>query len=240
MFGDEKSKKNSTWAAHLKRSKSLFDELDVVSGISEDSEEWHSSFDHYFDNLSARLCHDMALPCNTEDHSECITEDQADEVFRLGQFEYSHIYRDTPTSLAASSASYGVWVGEVVQHIRDQIGDEDGEMVYRHNVAHDGSVSRLLSVLQVDVMVWPGMGSEVVFELYREKKAHYQSHDGGGRGYVVRVLFSGQVMRSSHPDLGLLEFIPVDVLLDYFDGLVGENTSSKVPEMCEDETKSEL
>lgn len=217
----------------MKRSKPLFDELDAVSGIPEDSEGWHSSFDHYFDNLSARLCHDMSLPCSTEDDSKCVTEDQADEVFRLGQFEYSHIYRDTPTSLAASAASYGAWIDEVAQHIRDQITGEDGEMVYRHNVAHDGSVSRLLSVLQVDVMVWPGMGSEVVFELYREKKAHNHYHgvDRQSKDYVVRVLFGGQVMRSSSPDLGLLEFIPVDALLDYFD---------KLPEKCEDEMKSEL
>lgn len=103
MFEDERSNKNSTWVAHLKRSKTLFDELDAVSGVANDSEGWHTSFDRYFDNLSARLCHGMSLACNTEDHSKCITEDQADEVFRLGQFEYSHTYRDTPISLAASS-----------------------------------------------------------------------------------------------------------------------------------------
>lgn len=86
-------------------------------------------------------------------------------------------------------------------------------------------------------MIWPGMGSEVVFELYREKHAPSRSH------YVVRVLFGGQAMRSSHPDLGLLEFVPVDVLLDYFDGFTGGgNASSKVSKMCDDDatTKSEL
>lgn len=235
MFGNAKNEKNSTWAAHLKRTKPLFDQLDPVSGVPKDSSDWHTSFDHYFDNLSARLCHHMSLPCNPDDHSLCVTQDQADEVFRLGQFEYSYIYRDTPSSLTASSASFGVWVEEVAQHIRDQMAGKDGEMIYRHNVAHDGSVSRLLSVLQVDAMVWPGMGSEVVFELYRKKKGHHHH----GQDYVVRVLFGGQVMRSSNPDLGLMELIPVDTLLEYFDGLVGKH-ASKVPGMCEDETKSEL
>jgi len=46
-----------------------------------------------------------------------------------------------------------------------------------HNVAHDGSVSRLLSVLQVENMVWPGLGSEVVFELFRKKEREEKQHD---------------------------------------------------------------
>jgi len=105
----------------------------------------------------------------------------------------------------------------------------DGKMVYRHNVAHDGTVSRLLSILQLDVMVWPGMGAEVVFELYRKTQR------GGGvkrdKEYFIRVLFGGQVMRSSNPDLGLLDMLPVQSLLRYFDGLVGEN-ASLVPKLC--------
>jgi len=32
---------------------------------------------------------------------------------------------------------------------------------YRHNIAHDGSISPLLGLLQIKGMVWPGMGSEV-------------------------------------------------------------------------------
>lgn len=86
-----------------------------------------------------------------------------------------------------------------------------GEVVYRHHVAHDGSVSRLLGVLQADEMVWPGMGGEVVFELYVKREG----------GYFVRVLFGGRVLKSSNPSLGLMDLMPVEVLLAYFDGLVG-------------------
>merc|ERR1711964_643445 len=53
-------------------------------------------------------------------------------------------------------------------HIRDFISGSSN-VIYRHNVAHDGSMSRVLSLLQLDVMVWPGMGSEVVFELYKKE-----------------------------------------------------------------------
>ena len=63
---------------------------------------------------------------------------------------------------------------------------------YRHNIAHDGSISRLLSILQIEKMVWPGMGSEVVFELYKSKV---------DQQYYIRVLWGGQVLKSSDPTL---------------------------------------
>ncbi|EFR03278.1 hypothetical protein MGYG_06280 [Nannizzia gypsea CBS 118893] len=227
LFSDAKNVPNTPWADHLTRTKEFVAELDAISGVSPSDSGWHSSFDHYFDNLSARLCHAKPLPCNIKDTSKCITRAQADKVFRLGQFEYSYLYRDSKSSLPASTSSLGVWIAELAQHLRDQVAGKDGKMVYRHNVAHDGSVSRLLSILQLDVMVWPGMGSEVVFELYSKKKDKW----GRETEYFVRVLFSGQVMRSSHPDLGLLDMVPVSTLLSYFDGLVGEK-ARLVPGLC--------
>ena len=95
--------------------------------------------------------------------------------------------------------------------------------MYRHNVAHDGSIAPLLSILQVDLMVWPGMGSEVVFELYSSKTK---------KDWYVRILWGGQVLNSSSPTLqapgGL---IPLDTLLAYLYGLVGQQ-ASLIPEKC--------
>lgn len=221
MFSDSKSSANKTWAAHLGRARELFSTLDSVSGITPDNNDWHSSFDHYFDNLSSRLCHAKPLPCNVTDPSKCVTRDLANAVFRLGQFEYSHVYRDSPSSLTASAASQGVWIAELAQHIRDQITGRDGSLIYRHNIAHDGSMSRILSVLQLGVMVWPGMGAEVIFELYRKAGSH-KSRFNGENEHFVRVLFGGQIMRSSNPELGVLDMIPAPRLLAYFDGLVGQ------------------
>jgi acid phosphatase len=78
-----------------------------------------------------------------------------------------------------------------------------------------------LSVLQVDLMVWPGMGAEVVFELYRR----------GDGCWGLRVLFGGRVLRSSNPGLGVLDLVPVEVFLDYVHGLVGVQ-AGKVPGLC--------
>ncbi|GAB1730984.1 hypothetical protein NU195Hw_g9142t1 [Hortaea werneckii] len=220
---------NPGWREHLEAASSLYRHLDTVSGVSPASEAWHMSLDHYFDNLSARLCHDKVLPCSVNDTTDCVTVAEADEVFRLGEYEYSFIYRDSPESFPASVSSYGIWIAELAQNFRDAMGDASlpsanatrGERVkYRHNVAHDGSISRLLSILQLEKMVWPGMGAEVVFELYSQAGCHY-----------IRVLWGGQVMQSSNPSLGRMDMVPAHRMLAYFDGLVGVG-ASKIPDMC--------
>ncbi|PMD53506.1 histidine acid phosphatase [Hyaloscypha bicolor E] len=298
LFNSIKSGRN--WTAHLTAATSLYSTLDNISGVSPTDSGFHASFDHYYDNLSARQCHGKPLPCklvNGVNSTTCVDQSIADEVYRLGNYEYSYIYRDDPRSLAASSTAYGVWIGELTTHIRNFINGTSN-VVYRHNVAHDGSISRLLSVLQLDVMVWPGMGSEVVFELYKKDTttptttasvmAPTCNHDNclrqvirqsasasavcptytatavtsiptfasncgsaakvssacscvvtptptstaaptptpsSASGYYIRVLWKGQVLRSSNPSLGLMDMVPLETVLGYFDGLVGVGAS---------------
>lgn len=77
-------------------------------------------------------------------------------------------------------------------------------------------------------MVWPGMGAEVVFELYRQRQKFGWKHEDK---FFVRVLWGGKVMTSSNPDLGTMDMIPVERLLDYIDSLVGPK-GSKIPTLC--------
>ncbi|KAG8164513.1 hypothetical protein KVR01_006431 [Diaporthe batatas] len=224
---------NADWAAHFDAAGGLYAALDGISGVEPSDSGFHKSFDHYYDNLSARQCHGRPLPCrvgsgNDTGPGQCVTQALADEVYRLGHWEYSHTYRGAgPDALAASASSLGVWVAELAAHLRDAAagggggGGPDGTLWF-HNVAHDGSVSRLLGVLQADVMVWPGMGSEVVFELWAKGGEHF-----------VRVLFGGVVLESSNPSLGVLDMIPVGTLLAYFDGLVGVK-ADLVVDKCKD------
>lgn len=243
LFDNIKSPDAPFWKAHLDKTKELIQFLDAVSGIPEDAEDWHTSYDHYFDNLSSRLCHSKPLPCKQQDggddDSTCITHVQANSVFRLGHWEYSHVYRDAPSSLTASVASYGVFIAELAQHLREQMAflsmnvDQTDRVLYRHNVAHDGSISRILSILQIKQMVWPGMGAEIAFELYQKKKAASSSDKDNGGGddsnaFFVRVLWGGQVLQSSNPELGSMEFLDAHKLLDYFDSLVGQGAVSVV------------
>lgn len=240
---------------------------------------------------------------NGVNSSTCVDQSIADSVYRLGHYEYSYIYRDDPRSLAASIASYGVWVAELADNIRAFI-EGKSSVIYRHNIAHDGSMSRLLSILQVDMMVWPGMGSEIVFEIYEKGNftavptqistvvtpacdkdnclrqfienstdasafcPTYIAATSAGPlptfasdcgdsiarvssacscivkptpsivasidspnatsieiGYFVRVLWMGKVLKSSNPSLGVIDMLPLETLLAYFDGLVGKNAS---------------
>ncbi|KAI0121296.1 histidine phosphatase superfamily [Xylariales sp. AK1849] len=236
LFSAIKSSSNPSWAEHLTATSGLYSTLDSISGVPSADSGFHASFDHYFDNLSARQCHAKPLPCNSTTN-DCITQDLANTVYRLGQWEYSQIYRDSSQSLAASVNTYGVWVAELAAHLRSVVSGDGGmgTVVYFHNVAHDGSLSRLLSVLQIEQMVWPGMGSEVVFELYEKQTLRDSSYltkstsstNGSGTqsrsGFHVRVLFGGQTLRSSNPSLGLIDLLPIETLLAYFDGLVGNN-----------------
>jgi len=150
----------------------------------------------------------------------------ADEVYRLGEYEYSFIYRVAPESLLYSTKIFGVYIAELAQNIRDRISGASS-IKYKHNVAHDGSVSPLLSILQVDEMVWPGMGAEVVFEVYSKQGSSY----GSSPSYYLRVLWGGQILRSSNPNLGLMNMIDLDVFLAYVDGLAGVG-ASKIPGLC--------
>ncbi|KAJ6441707.1 HET domain-containingprotein [Purpureocillium lavendulum] len=173
LFNNIKSNGNPAWSKHLTDAADLYRTLDDISGVPANDGGFHASFDHYYDNLSARQCHGKPLPCklvNGANSSTCVAQDLADAVYRMGHWEYSQIYRDHPSSLPASAASLGVWVGELATHLRAFMNGST-DVIYFHNIAHDGSVSRLLAVLQIDEMVWPGMGSEVIFELYKRKSA---------------------------------------------------------------------
>ena len=214
---------NPNWTAHLSVSQPLFTIIDSISNVSPTDLSFHESWDYYFDNLSSRLCHSKPLPCSPTNTTTCITNDVANAIFRLGLYEYSYIYRASPYSLRASTAPFGVWIAELAQNIRNSISGAS-PVKYRHNVAQDGSIAMLLSILQVDEMVWPGLGAEIVFEIYKAA--------AGGEERFVRVLWGGVVLRSSYPGLGIVDMLPLDSLLSYFDELVGIG-ASKVPRMCE-------
>ncbi|KAK5019960.1 hypothetical protein LTR16_000005 [Cryomyces antarcticus] len=243
------------WLAHLNASASLYATFDALSGIPSNASDWHMSWDHYFDNLSARLCHGHPLPCSTTNSSNCVTLAEAEEVFRLGQYEYSFLYRDADRSLPAATASYGIWIAELAQNLRHAMGHGAStvnatadRVKYRHNVAHDGSISRLLSILQVETMVWPGMGAEIVFELYSanstaERGSSASATTSNSNGYTgngssgsitqffIRVFWSGRVLRSSSAVFGVLDMVPAERVLAYFDGLVGVG-ASRIPGLC--------
>ncbi|KAF8347557.1 phosphoglycerate mutase-like protein, partial [Amanita rubescens] len=189
------------WTNHLAEAQKLYAALDNVSGIQNpDNAGWHTSFDHYYDNLSAKE--------SLNDTSLCVTREQADTVYRIGNWEYSYMFRDAPESTAYSALHYGAWVRELQSRLENKMNGSS-ELVYVHNIAHDGSIAPLLGMLQIAEMVWPGMGSEVVFELYSSAGQYY-----------IRVLWSGQPIVTSLP-LGKLDMIPINDFFNYINQILG-------------------
>lgn len=213
------------WTLHLNRTQSLRDALNAISGVDSNDSGWSQSWDHYFDNLSSRSCHGFPLPCSQSATStqKCVGRDQADEVLRLGQYEYAYLNRVAKQSLRHGTARFGVWAAEFLAHVR-AITTGDAAVKYYHNVAHDGSMSRLLAMLQTERMFWPGMGAELVFEVYSRQ----QEGEGQKRRWYLRILLGGQVFRSSTPEIGVADMIPLNRLVEYLEGLVGAQAENVV------------
>lgn len=133
---------------HLTAAAGLYKKLDAVSGIaSNDTAGWHTSFDQYvfeprspaclrssglttlhdafhnsyYDNMSAKQCHSKSLPCSVNDTSLCVTQDEADTVYRLGNWEWSFYYRDAQNSTLYSALHYGAWILELKAHLEAKI-----------------------------------------------------------------------------------------------------------------------
>ncbi|EEB87949.1 hypothetical protein MPER_14483, partial [Moniliophthora perniciosa FA553] len=123
----------ANWTAHLSAASALYDKLDSVSGIArDDSAGWHTSFDHYYDNLSAKQCHSKPLPCSVNDTSLCVTQDEAYTVYRLGNYEYSYNFRDASNSTVYSALHFGAWFGELKSRLRNKMDHKSG-IKYYHN-----------------------------------------------------------------------------------------------------------
>ena len=84
---------------------------------------------------------------------------KANAVYRLGQFEYGYNFRNAPDSARWATLHYGAYLLELAANLRTAMEGRPGAMLYRHNVAHDGSMSSLLGLLQIETMVWPGQFS---------------------------------------------------------------------------------
>jgi hypothetical protein len=69
-------------------------------------------------------------------------------------------------------------------------------------------------------MVWPGMGAEIVFEIYKRRILPKQT------SRYVRVLWGGKVLRSSNPTLGVVDMLDLDVFLGYLDQLGVNNVAT--------------
>ncbi|KKK20704.1 hypothetical protein P175DRAFT_0521418 [Aspergillus ochraceoroseus IBT 24754] len=202
----------SEWAEHLTVTEELRSTLGSMLGAT--SSSWQSTFDHFSDNFQARLCNGYELPCNMENSSDCVTMQLAEEVFRAGDWEWNYYWRTNPYAKKYIQVVEGLYIGEVVAHLQAVL-DKTSTLDYSHTFIHDGDLGPVLGSLGITALRWPGMGSNIAFEVWEtEHKEH---------AFYARVLYSGEPVRTIH---GTLDWVPLSDLINIMKPYIPDDIAS--------------
>lgn len=151
------------WNEHLVATQSLRDRLAVL--FNANKTDWMSTFDHFADNFQARLCNGYRLPCSLSDPSACVTKDDVYAVFRGGDWEWNYWWRLNRNASRYIQLTEGLFLQEMIVRLK---AIENGRLdrVYTHNFLHDGDLGPILGALSIQQLRWPGMGSNIAFEVW--------------------------------------------------------------------------
>lgn len=206
------------WKDHLASKQELFDGVNAVLGTPGE-EDWNSWIDHAFDFLASRTCHGHPLPTNTT-NGKSISEQLAQRVFAEGDWEYNYIWNKSPRADEYVRYSTAVLAKEISLTLRKAVssGANNREKV-RFIVGHDGTMVRLLKTLaQSGNIRWPALGSEVVFEVWKDSNGEHR----------VRVLSYGETLHSKASELtgrddgaaGPVNWTPLSAVVKYLEARV--------------------
>ncbi|KAL4937841.1 hypothetical protein BDV06DRAFT_232325 [Aspergillus oleicola] len=187
------------WNEHLSVSAPLRNKLADMFGAT-NSTDWLNTWDHFADNFQARLCNGYSLPCSRSNPSSCVNQAEAFEVFRAGDWMYNYWWRGNPYVTEYIRVIEGMFIGELVRKF-EAVRDGKEESVYNHVFAHDGDIAPLLGALGIRALRWPGMGSNVAFEIWETSAGEF----------FARVLYSGRAIETVH---GVLEWVPLNRLIE--------------------------
>jgi 2-phosphoxylose phosphatase len=151
------------WYQHLNATASLLNALVTKLGANQSS--WTSTFDHFSDNFQGRLCNGYALPCNVNNTADCVTTEQADEVFRAGDWEWNYYWRNNANVTRYIQLVEGPFIGEIVSHL-EAVLNGSSHLSLSLTFAHDGDVGPVMGALGIKALRWPAMGSNVAFEIW--------------------------------------------------------------------------
>lgn len=84
-----------------------------------------------YDNLSAKQCHQKQLPCSINSTDICVSQSDADAIYRLGNWEYAYRWRGAANSTLYSALKMGVWFRELQANLHAAI-DRSSPILYRH------------------------------------------------------------------------------------------------------------
>ncbi|GKZ92219.1 hypothetical protein AnigIFM59636_004937 [Aspergillus niger] len=185
------------WNEHLTVTQSLRSQLATM--FDADTSSWMSTFDHFSDNFQARLCNGYELPCSLQNGTQCATVSQANEVFRAGDWEWNYWWRHNANATRYIQLVEGLFIGEIVRHL-EAVQQGASELVYSHSFVHDGDLGPILGALGIKALRWPGMGSNIAFEVWQTS----------ADDLYARVLYSGHAIETIY---GTLDWIPLSSLI---------------------------
>ncbi|KAI0040100.1 phosphoglycerate mutase-like protein [Auriscalpium vulgare] len=201
-----------TWTDHLQQNSDLKARLDATLGTAGLS-AWSSWYDHFFDTFASRTCNGHTLPCNST--GACVSQEDADRVFAIGDFEYNYIWNAAQNSTTYNQLTFGVFFSELAQNFAAFRAGAERHRVRLH-VGHDGSMVRLASGLGLGKLAplrWPALGSEVVMEVWKT--------GGKSSALFVRVMHEGTPVSS-------LQWMPIDDFI----GLLQAQVPADILQQC--------
>lgn len=146
------------WISFHQQFQNLSEKLSQILDVSNES-AWQLSFDHFFDAFRCRTCNSKPLPCNRLNGSLCVEKEDAEQVFKIGNWETNYLVND---SQVVRLAIGGLW-----KSIWKQIeNDQKSQVKFSEFSAHDGTLLFLLSSLKALDGEWPPYSAHLIFETY--------------------------------------------------------------------------
>lgn len=157
-----KLEETDAWKAHIAATKPLQDSL-LWATLNQSA--WTETFDHLSDNFQSRTCNGYKLPCNVNNLTQCVTEEQAAEVFRAADWEWNYYWRTNPYVLPYIQTQEGLFIGELLDRWA-MVENGTNTLKYVHEFIHDGDIGPITGALGITALRWPAMASNLAFEFW--------------------------------------------------------------------------
>jgi len=159
----------------------------------------------YADQLNARACHKLPMPCNG---ARCANEKVRHDIHALVETQQTYLLRDAKESTEATRLGYGVLMSEIWDGMRaameiDRTGKygsakneqanegKDARDKFRLFSGHDDTIYGLLGLMKAVDSHWPPYAANIVYELWDVNKK-----------YKVRILYNGIPLKTREWDFG--------------------------------------
>jgi len=170
---------NPEWMSRFNSVKTIIDKINVIAGTRGSSIfDDNYTVDGWADVLHSRECHNLPFPCN-EDRSVCVTQEMADAIYPVNDWESCNQYMGDETSKLAA----GPFFVDINDAFTAMATTGKGPK-YIHYSAHDSTVAMVLAALKFDGG-FPPYASTVRFELWQT----------GDNQYAVQMVYNNQVIR---------------------------------------------